>query len=229
MFRVTLALICALIVVPFISRVSVAAPINGYLQMPTKFKAGSRHKIRGFCERQSNEVRSIQPPLMDPRAEMLVVLVGNGLPASTDKPVLIMEDARFKPPVVAARPGQQINFRNKDSTVHILEPGSKDKAKQFMKPMRIQSGSETMHAFAAAGEYKLRCSEVPHMNAAVIIKEKALFQVPDATGAFRFTDVPPGTYTMSIWYRGRWIAKQSLKVGRAKVNMKVSLKKLGKD
>lgn len=229
MFRVTLALICGLIVIPMSSRVSVAAPINGYLQMPSKLKAGSRHKVRGFCERQSNEVRSIQPPLMDPRTEMLVALVGDKLSASTAKPVLVMEDARFRPPVVAARPGQQINFRNKDSTVHILEPGSKDKAKQFMKPMRIQSGSETMHAFATAGEYKIRCSEVPHMHAAVIVKDKALFQVPDATGAFRFSDVPPGTYTLSIWYRGKWIAKQSLKVGKAKVTMKVSLKTLGKD
>lgn len=229
MFRVTLALICALIlVVPLCSRESVAAPINGFLQLPPKFTAGSRHNIRGFCERQSNEVRGIQAPLRDPRAEMLVALEGAGLPRDpAARPTLVMEDARFSPPVVGTRPGDKVIFRNSDSTVHILEPSgaAAKKGEKFMKPMRIQSGSETTHTFTKTGDFQLRCSEVPHMQATVIVKENALFQVPDATGAFRFAEVPAGTYTMSIWYRGKWVVKNSVTVKKAKgkFSMKVQL------
>lgn len=234
MFRVTTALICALIVVPLCSQISVAAPINGILQLPSKFRPGSRHKFQGFCEKQSNEVRRVQPPLTDPRAEMLVALFGEGLSRNNSvKPVLKMEDARFSTPVVAASPGQKVIFRNSDSTVHILEPVGKSKGGQkVMAPMRIQSDTETTHSFASEGEYDIRCSEVPHMRATVIVKTKALFQIPDATGAFRFAEVPPGSYSLRIWYRGKWVMKKSLKVKKAKgkLSVKVQLPRtLGKD
>ena len=236
MFRVTSALICALIVVPLCSpQISVAAPINGILQLPSKFKARSRHKVRGFCEKQGNEVLNIQRLLMDPRTEMVVTLVGAGLSRQAKtKPVLRMEDARFNPPVVAASPGEKVIFRNADSTVHILEPASAPAkgGQKFMAPMRIQSGTETTHAFAKAGEYKIRCSEVPHMQATVIVQAGALFQIPDATGTFRFEEVPPGTYSLRIWYRGKWVIKQSLRVKRAKGKLSVKVQlpsSLGKD
>ena len=234
MFRVTSALICALLVVPLCSQTSVAAPINGILQLPSKFNARSRHKIRGFCEKQGNEVLNIQRLLMDPRTEMVVTLVGTGLSrTATARPVLRMEDARFNPPVVAAGPGEKVIFRNSDSTVHILEPASKAKGGQkFMAPLRIQSGSETTHSFTKEGVYQIRCSEVPHMQATVIVRAGALFQIPDATGAFRFEEVPPGSYSLQIWYRGKWVIKQSLKVKKAKGKLSVKVllpSTLGKD
>jgi len=212
----------------------VAAPINGILQLPSKFKAGSRHKVRGFCEKQGNEVLRVLPPLMDPRTEMVVALVGSGLSRKgKPSPVLLMTDARFKSPVVAVGPGEKVIFRNSDSTVHILEPAAVAKGGQkLMAPLRIQSGNETTHAFAKDGVYKIRCSEVPHMQATVIVQAGALFQIPDATGSFRFSDVPPGAYSLRIWYRGKWVIKQSLKVkrGKGKLSMKVQLPRtLGKD
>lgn len=225
MCRVNSALIGALISL-LGSQVAVAAPINGILQLPPKFKGDSRPSTRGFCERQSNEVLNVLPPLIDPRRQMVVALLGSNL--SGKKPaeaLLVMEDARFNPPVVAVPPGMAVTFRNKDSSVHILEPATAAKKGEtkFMSPLRVASGSDGRHSFTSEGEFQLRCSELPHMRATVLVRKGALFSVPDATGSFRFKDVPPGSYSLRIWYQGKWVIKQSLTVKKAKGRLTIKV------
>lgn len=228
MFRVFLALLGALVCVAVCHQPALGAPITGMIQLPARFQPTPVFSAPGFCEPQGNEVLKVLPPLVDPRTEMVVALEGPGTPvASRVKAVMRMQDARFMPAVLPVRPGEVITFRNDDSTVHILEPATDGKAKPkgALPTKRIQSGSEERHVFADVGTHQIRCSEVPHMRATILVTRALMVQVPDATGTFKFNDVPPGKYTLKVWYRGKWVIDQPLPVKRArgKISLKVQL------
>ena len=52
------------------------------------------------------------------------------------------------------------------------------------------------------GVVRVLCDAHPHMSAWLIVHDSPYFAVTDDKGAFRITDVPPGTYKVTMWHAG---------------------------
>ena len=52
------------------------------------------------------------------------------------------------------------------------------------------------------GVIRVLCDAHPHMSAWMIVHDSPYFAVTDDKGAFRITDVPPGTYKVTMWHAG---------------------------
>jgi hypothetical protein len=52
------------------------------------------------------------------------------------------------------------------------------------------------------GVVRVLCDAHPHMSAWVIVHDSPYFAVTDGKGVFRITDVPPGTYKITMWHAG---------------------------
>jgi hypothetical protein len=52
------------------------------------------------------------------------------------------------------------------------------------------------------GVVRVLCDAHPHMSAWMIVHDSPYYAVTDDKGAFRITDVPPGTYKVTMWHAG---------------------------
>lgn len=201
---------------------SSASPVTGIIQLPPTFTYKPQFEAPGFWRGLRNEVLKVKYSLADPRQEMVVTLVGGGLPQMQQKkPYLIMKDAKFEPTVLPVPVGMQLTFINNDSSHHLLEPVGKSK---FMQVMRISPRATGRYTFKQPGSYTIKCSEVPHMRATIVVVKAPQFTVPDSSGTFRFTGIPDGGgYVLKVWYRGKWVHEQPLGVkGKTTVHVQLS-------
>jgi plastocyanin len=227
MLKAHLPLLCGLLLSFFSTPEARAGQLTGIIELPDDFKHTPEFETHGYWKGLRNEVLQTLPPLVDARTEMVVTLEGGDLEKKTLVPArILMEDARFVPPVLPVHQGLKVTFENKDSFLHLIEQEGKTKS---MPVLRIARGSSASHAFTRTGAYRIRCSEVPHMRATVLVLVAPLYTVPDATGTFRFSGIRDGSYVVKVWYRGKWVHQEPVKV-KAKTTFKVKLPvTLGKD
>jgi len=205
---------------------ALAVPLRGQVRLPAEYPGRTLTRSAGFWL-LPNDVLDPQPPLVDLRTEMVVTLEGSGIVgANLVKPVIRMEDSRFVPATLAVAPHGSVLFENRDGVVHRLEAvGRPSISKRELQP----KGSFN-HVFDTPGSYPLRCTEVLHMNAVIFVTGAPLFVQPDSSGAFLFPDVRPGTYSLSVWFREKWIHRQQVTVKANKTTVEVQLPSLpGKD
>jgi plastocyanin len=205
-----------------ISQVATAAPVKGVIMLPSNAAAAARTKAAGYWL-LPNDVLNVLPPLVDPRAAMVVSIEGSGLqPTTVTNAVLRLEDMRISPPVLAVRAKTRVTFVNRDTTLHLLEA---PEGTSF-PATRVDSGASVAHTFDHGGTYKLRCSEYPHMTATVLVLDAPLFTSPDNSGAFSFPEVRAGAHTLRIWYQGEWIHSQPLTARAPRTTVEVRLERL---
>lgn len=205
-----------------IVHVAAAAPVKGVVKLPPSAGPVALTKAAGYWL-LPNDVLNVLPPLVDPRATMVVSIEGSGLqPTTVIKPVLKLEDMRFSPPVLPVRTKTKVTFDNKDATLHLLEAAEGSS----FPATRVDSGTSVVHAFEKDGTYRLRCSEYPHMTATVLVLDAPLFTSPDNSGAFSFPEVRAGTYTLRIWYQGEWIHSQPFTAKAPRTTVEVQLQRL---
>lgn len=64
-------------------------------------------------------------------------------------------------------------------------------------------GMKIAKPMSQAGLLRMLCDAGhPWMNAYALITEHPYFTITDATGAFTLDNVPPGTYSISVWHEG---------------------------
>jgi hypothetical protein len=197
-------------------RVGLAASLRGTVKLPKSFRDRPAFSAPGFWM-LPNDVIEIRPPLVDPRMTMVVVLEGSGLPIKPGvKPEVTISDARLTPPVLPVQANQPITFSNKDASVHNLEPVGE----KFMPSMRLLTNTAKKGSIAKPGAYRLQCSVVPHVVGTILVVDAPQFTLPDANGAFAFGEIPNGSYTLRIWYSGKWVHSQPVAVkGKSRVEI----------
>ncbi len=103
---------------------------------------------------------------------------------------------RFVPHVVAITVGSVVDFPNSDRTYHNVF--SLSDAKTFDLGRYAEGRSKAVR-FDRPGIVRVFCDIHSHMSAFVLVFAHRFFAVTDDEGRYRIGDVPPGTYTLTVW------------------------------
>lgn len=104
----------------------------------------------------------------------------------------------FMPNTLVVRPGQTVRFTNSETLAHNvhIEPVGSDST-IFLEDM--VPGAATELTLEREGGYDVTCDEHPGMRAFIYVTSAPYAAFADVTGYFQIPDVPPGTYTVSVW------------------------------
>jgi hypothetical protein len=80
-----------------------------------------------------------------------------------------------------------------------------------MPPAPTPAGQARTQKFYAAGEYRVRDEEYPHIDGTVVVVQSPYVARLDEKGNFKL-DVPEGKYTLKVFWRDHWAATQALEV-----------------
>jgi len=149
------------------------------------------------------------------RVENGVLPLGPRVPGSkaqVPNATVDLHGLRLDPRVVVVPLGGSVEFKNSDRVPHTLYL---ERATTLMPPMPTPAGQSRSQKFYAAGEYRIRDEEYPHIDGTVLVLGTPYFVRLDEKGNFKL-DVPEGKYTLKVFWRDKWVVTQPLEVsGRA--------------
>ena len=116
--------------------------------------------------------------------------------------LLDTQHCRFVAHVSALAAGDRARVKNSDGLVHNIH-GSVGGATVFnvALPHRDQLVDITRR-LRQPGIVRVLCEAHPHMFAWLVVHDSPYVAVTDERGAFRIPDVPPGTYSVTLWHEG---------------------------
>lgn len=160
--------------------------------------------------RVENGVLPIGPRVPDPRTEVVVALEGGpSAKGAAPNATVDLHGLHLDPRIAVIPIGGSVTFKNDDRVPHTLyvEHGA-----TLMPPTPTPSGQSREQRFFAAGEYRVRDEEYPHIDGMVVVLSTPWFSRLDDKGNFKF-DVPEGKYTLRVFFRDKWVVTQPLEVG----------------
>jgi hypothetical protein len=201
--------------------VAFAATVRGTVTLPeVKGEPASGHW------RVENGVLPVLPRLADPRGEALVVLESPTAKKPDSPPPITVElhGLRMDPRVVAVQAGGTVTFKNGDRVPHALyiEGGT-----SLMPPSPTPSGQSRAQRFLAAGEYRIRDEEQPHLEGTVVTVETPYAAAIDEHGAWKL-EVPEGHYTLRVFWHGAWVLSRPLEVGHLPAEIALHIPEKGR-
>ena len=107
-------------------------------------------------------------------------------------------DRRFVPDFVVIPAGASVSFPNADPIFHNIY--SLSKPKSFDLGNYDQGESRTV-TFSKPGIVDVYCHLHSNMSATVFVVPNRWYARPDATGAYKIPNVPPGEYTVVAWHK----------------------------
>ncbi len=193
------------IIVAVWASTAAAATVRGTVMLP----AEPRTVDRDAHWRVENGLLPVGPRTPDPHLDVIVVLEGAG-PGKTQLPnaTVTMHGLRLDPRVVAVPVGGAVDFKNDDRVPHTLYV---EKATTLMPPTPTPAGQTRMQKFYAAGEYRVRDEEYPHIDGTVLVVQSPYVARLDEKGNFKL-DVPEGKYTLKVFWHDHWALTQALEV-----------------
>ncbi len=157
-----------------------------------------------FAENPSNKWRYsryyVKRSARKELAETVVVLQGVKLaekPAASTV-VVDQENFRFVPETTTISAGDTVLFKNSDNTVHNVNCFNK----AFRFNVNMPAGGMDKKTFAKAGDvdnpYRLGCIFHSAMRAWVYVFDHPYHTVTTTDGAFKFSGIPAGEYTLQL-------------------------------
>lgn len=148
-----------------------------------------------------------------------VVVSIEGLKAEgAPEPIVYGIDHRnlnFVPHVLVVRVGSTVQFKNSDGMpcrIYSISPaGIFVLGQQDGKPMSI--------TFDRPGVVEVRCADHGRIYAYVVIKENSFFALTDGKGLYEISNVPPGRYTLQVWYEGAVVKSRTITVGTKRLHV----------
>lgn len=181
---------------------ALAGDVTGRLELPTAPSLPAP-AYKGFLDRTENA--SLPPKAFDPTPYLVVVLVPATAPttkagsASWD-----LGGDSFTVPLLAVRTGAEVTIKNKSRRAVSLS--ADDPALIPAGP--INPGGTRPFTPATAGLVVLTGdADVPHLRGRLLVVDSPYFAIPDSQRRFTIKDVPPGEYTVRVWYLDGWIER----------------------
>lgn len=193
-----------------------ATPVRGTIALPPEPRAPD-HDAHWRVE---NGVIGIGPRVPDPRLDVIVAFDG-AAPKDAKVPNATVElhGLRLDPRVVVVPVGGSVEFKNSDRVPHTLYI---EHATSLMKPEPTPSLQARTQKFYAAGEYRVRDEEYPHIDGDVIVLQTPWFARLDDKGQFKI-ELPEGKYTLRVFWHDKWVVTQPLEVGAKQAEVTIQV------
>jgi len=159
-----------------------------------------------YCKSQhSAPVESQQVVDNNGSLQWVLVYVKSGLPAGasyaapSDPVVLDQDGCMYKPHVFGVRAGQPVKIVNSDATLHNIHPlPAVNTAFNIGMPLKGMSQTKTFDK-PELPPFHIKCDVHKWMSAYCGVFDNPFFTVTDASGNFKISGLPAGTYVVESW------------------------------
>jgi len=144
-------------------------------------------------------------PRPNPGAQIVVVLeptTSQPFAPQTEVPVMDQVGLTFGPPLLLARTGQPVEFRNSDDTLHNVHV-THEETREPAFNVAIPTDNSYTYTFQKDGFYRVGCDIHPAMAASVFSTSTPYVTLAEPDGRFTIGDVAPGAYTATVYAGGR--------------------------
>ena len=125
----------------------------------------------------------------------------------------------FTPPMLLARTGDAVEFRNSDDTLHNVHVGNIE-TKEPAFNVAIPTGEHYTYTFTKDGFYHVGCDIHPAMAADILAVSTPFAMIAESDGRFAFADVPPGAYVVRAYAAGAKVEREvEIKAGANAVSL----------
>ena len=133
-----------------------------------------------------------------PTVIILEPQVPGSFPVPTKPQVMDQYGRAFFPSLLLVREGQPVEFRNSEDelhNVHVVEAGTTSTVLNVAIPIL---GGSYSHTFERAGTYLVSCNVHQEMAAVILVTSTPYAVIADNDGTFSLSDVPPGSYNLTV-------------------------------
>lgn len=204
-----------------------AGPIEGKLTLPPGGAPRPPVRSKGFLDPIDNPHLPVRAP--SPFPQMAVVLEGGTPAPPAVPPVQVAWDVlgdSFARPLLAVRIGTEIKITNRGHGTPIL--GALGQPSLIAKKPLNPSGEIVFNVGTEPRVIEIVDETSPHLRGRLLVTASTQLAMPDATGKFAFPDVPPGPWTLRVFYAGNatgWVDRtdDKLTVGAARTPINPAL------
>jgi plastocyanin len=214
--RVAWALLAGALLVPS-AALAATQTVRGTIAVPASLEAAPDHAA-GFWPSVENGILPTGPRIVPLSSEIVILLEGGPVAQTPPPATLSMElsGADFSPRFLPIGVGTTVEFKNVDRSAYTLYSPENT---TFFGREETAPGKSRRIKFLAPGVFPVRADELPHMEGAVVVVASHLYAKPDERGSFKIENVPEGHYTLRVLYRGAFVHRQPLDVGKAPVEI----------
>lgn len=179
-------------------------------------------QTRGYLDRSENPLLPVRP--VDPLPAIVVVLESATAPAATTASAVtwdLLGDsfARAVQPVAV---GADVVIRNRGRGAPVLVAAQQP---DLLPKKPLNPTAELRFVAQPAGVLDLADQSTPHLHGRILVLPTNLFAAPSAAGRFEIANVPPGTWTVRVWYDRGWVDRPdetiTVGAGRLEINPKL--------
>lgn len=138
-------------------------------------------------------------------------------------PVLDNKKCTFEPHVQVAAAESEIGIHNSDPVLHNTH-GFLDKKTVFNVALPSQ-GMEIKKSLKKPGLVRVDCDAHGWMRGWIYVVDNPYHDITDEKGAFEITEIPPGTYSLTVWQEEKGVTERQITVAAGKtVSLDIELK-----
>jgi plastocyanin len=142
------------------------------------------------------------------------------VPAQGETPVMDQVALTFGPPLLFVRTGQPAEFRNSDDTLHNVHVTHYEtREPQFN--VAIPTGEKYVYSFKREGFYHVGCDIHPAMSAEIFASASPYVTLAGDAGSFEFVDMPPGSYTLTVYAGTRRMEREITITSGAETDLEI--------
>ena len=119
-------------------------------------------------------------------------------PAPTEQLLMDQYGHNFHPGVLLVHQGQQVRFRNSEAELHNVRIVNAGTGATIFNVATPENGHYD-YRFEQSGFYDVSCDVHAAMAAFLVVTSTPYAVVADKDGSFSISDVPPGSYNLTLW------------------------------